>query len=123
MFRKGNTYTRQDISAAVGGGVQDCISHSGGRVVAICMRPDMNPGAPHVLLVGKGPVKEHYGVILCTEQTNDAVPGFTRQSTNFWQFEGNFKVESGSDKPATIENHKRRSGPNDIQMAIHLVEV
>lgn len=123
MFKKGSSYTRKDITAVVGGGVQDCISHSKGRVVAICMRPDMNPEAPSVLLVGAGPDKKHYGTILCTEQKNEAVPVFTRQSNNAWEFEGNFRVESSSVDPYVIAEHERSSGRTDVQMVIHFVEV
>ena len=123
MFKKGSTYTRQDISAAVGGGLQDCISHSNGRVVAICMRPDMNPKAPSVLLVGAGPDKKHYSTILCTDQKNEAVPIFTRRSNSAWKFEGNFRVKSSSVDPNIIAEHQRTSGRTDVQMVIHFVEV
>jgi len=123
MFRKGSTYTRQDISAAVGGGPQDCISHSKGWVVAICMRPNMNPKAPSVLLVGTGPDKQYYSKVLCTEQRNDPVPVFTRKSNNTWQFQGNFRVKSSSVDPHIIAEHERTSGRADVRMVIHFVEV
>ena len=81
MFEEGGTYTRREISDAVGGGRQDCLCHAGGRVVAICMRKDLNPEAPRVLLVGTGPMKSRYGESLCTEQRDEAIPVFIKMSS------------------------------------------
>jgi hypothetical protein len=123
MFRKGSSYTRQEISVAVGGGLQDCISHSNGRVVAICVRPEMNPESPLVLLVGKGRDKQHYSKILCTKQRNDSIPVFTRKGRNSWEFEGNFRVKKSSVDSGIIAEHEKTSGRTDVQMVIHFVEV
>ncbi len=123
MFQKGIAYTRQHILAAVGGGLQDCLSHSGGRVVAVCLRQDMNPEAPLVMLVGVGPIKRQYSKILCNEQKNDPVPIFIKRSSNAWEFQGNFKVDRSSAELAVIAEHERASGRNDVQMVIRFIEV
>ncbi|HEY3276299.1 MAG TPA: hypothetical protein VGJ94_06730 [Syntrophorhabdaceae bacterium] len=123
MFRKTESYTREDISTAVGGGLRDCLSHSGNRVVAICMRKEMNPEAPLVLLVGEGPQKKKYSEILCRDQKNDPVPIFIKQPNGSWKFHGNYKVKNNSVEPALIKRYQSKSGRTDVQMVIHFTEV
>jgi len=67
-FGKGTTYTREEISAKLGGGTQDCISHVRNRVVAICLTRDMNPQAPAIMLVGTGRDKIRYSEIYVTNK-------------------------------------------------------
>ena len=123
MFEEGYSYTRHEISEKVGGGTQDCLSHSGGRVVAICMRKDKNPEAPKVLLVGKGPVKRKYSEILCTAQRNDAIPVFVKKASGGWEFQGNYKVEKASLDQNIIAEYERTSHRDDVQMVVYLAKV
>lgn len=122
MFIKGTTYTREYISAKLGGGIQDCISHTGRRVVAICLKRELNPEAPTVMLVGTGRDKCRYSDILCNEQ-NEAVPIFLKKSSRSWEFMGRFRVVSHSKEPDTIGAYQRTSGRNDVYMIIHFEEV
>lgn len=123
MFNRDQVYTRNQISEKVGGGIQDCISHQNGRVVAICMRRDKNPQAPFLLLVGKGPQKEHYGEFLCNQQRTDAIPIFVKKQTNAWEFAGYFKVKSHTKDPDVIARQERTAGRNDVYMIIEFEEV
>jgi hypothetical protein len=123
MFRKGKTYTREQITAKVGGGTQDCISHAGNRVVAICLTHDMNPQAPLIMLVGNGRDKKRYSEILCNEQKNEAVPIFLKRKPNSWEFAGYFRVLRHSKAPDIISEQQRMAGRNDVYMVIHFEEV
>jgi hypothetical protein len=123
MFEKGQCYTRQEISTKVGGSVMDCLSHTGNRVVAVCMKKEMNPEAPFKLLVGSGPDKKRYSDILCTEQKNDIVPIFVKLANNCWEFRGNFKVEKSSKDKLIIEPHEKGAGRRDVYMLIKFREV
>lgn len=122
VFIKGNTYTRQEISAEVGGGTQDCLSHAQNRVVAIYLKNDMNPQAPFVMLVGSGRDRERYSEFLCNEQRNEAVPLFTKKTSNAWEFQGHFKVREHSKNPSIIADHERTAGRSDVYMVIHFEE-
>jgi hypothetical protein len=123
MFEKDKCYTRQEISAKVGGGVMDCLSHAGKRVVAVCMKKEMNPEAPFKLLVGSGPDKKRYSEILCTEQRNEAIPIFIKLANNSWEFQGNFKVENSSKDKQIIDVNAERAGRKDVYMLIKFKEV
>ena len=119
MFGKGKAYTREQISAQVGGGIQDCISHVRNRVVAICLTRDMNPQAPAIMLVGTGRDKIRYSEILCDEQKNEAIPIFLKRKPNAWEFEGYFKVLRHSKSLDIISEHQRTAGRNDVYMVIY----
>jgi hypothetical protein len=123
MFKEGGIYTRQKISETVGGGTQECLCHVGGRVVAICMRKDMNPEVPRVLLVGAGPIKHKYSNILCSMQQNEAIPVFIKKYSKAWEFQGNFKVDNNSVDASVIAGYERTSGRNDVQMIVYLARV
>lgn len=118
MFIEGRAYTRQEISNKVGGGIQDCISHKDGRVVAICMVRDMNPQAPLVLLVGKGRDKERYSDILCNSQRTEAIPIFLKKLANVWVFQGYFKVREHKKDAHTILQHEKTADRQNVYMII-----
>ncbi|HEY3278712.1 MAG TPA: hypothetical protein VGJ94_19015 [Syntrophorhabdaceae bacterium] len=122
MFKKNQFYTRIEIAEEVGGGgLQDCLVHSGGRVIAICMRKDMNPDAPDILLVGTGPDKQRYSKFLCEFQLNDSIPIFTKTDSG-WKSHGYFKVKNFSVDANLIKKHESQSGRNDVKMVIEFME-
>lgn len=123
MFIKGNVYTRQQISAAVGGGTQDCLSHAMNRVVAICLKLDMNPQAPLIMLVGCGRDKERYSEVLCDEQRKEPIPLFIKKTSNVWEFHGHFNVREHSKSASIIADLERTAGRDDVYMVIHFEEV
>jgi hypothetical protein len=123
MFIKGKADTRQQIALeAGGGGTQDCLSHARNRVVAICLRLDMNPQAPFVMLVGSGRDKKRYSEALCNEQKNEAVPLFIKRTANSWEFQGHFRVREHSKSPNIIAKHERTAGRSDVYMVIYFEE-
>jgi hypothetical protein len=83
----------------------------------------MNPEAPRVLLVGKGPMKLKYSNILCTTQKAEAIPVFVKKSSSAWEFQGNFRVENNSVDSVAIAEYQRTSGRNDVQMVVYLARV
>ena len=119
-FEKGKSYTRHDISGKVRGGTQDCLPHFNNEVVAVCIRQDLNPSAPKIMLVGKGRDKIKYSDILCG-QTN-SVPIFLKRGVNDWQFQGYFKTAKHTKDPNDIIEHGRTSGRKDIYIVIHFEE-
>lgn len=123
MFIIGQKYTRKEISSEVGGGLMDCLSHCGNRVVAVCLKREMNPEAPFKMLVGCGPDKERYSEILCNEQGFEAVPIFVKAAINEWEFYGNFTVSHFSKDPAIVAIHEETAGRRDVYMVINFEEV
>ena len=59
MFDLGKPYTREYIASIVGGLAEPYLPQdTAGRVVAVCVRYDLNPDAPDIILPGTGPVIE-----------------------------------------------------------------
>ena len=121
-FDLGVGYTRTEIHAAVGGGVQDYLPHVAGRVVAGCFNPQLNPDAPDVVLPGFGPEIERWAEVFA--QQGFAVPCFLKRATNSWEYVGDFRVRQLSRDAADVARWAaiaERDG--DVSMVLQLEEV
>jgi hypothetical protein len=102
-FVLGQTYTRTEIQAALGGSAIHFLPHENDRVLCGCFRKDYNPEAPHVVIPGSGPIIEHSARLFCSQDY--AIPIFLRQRANFWEYIGDFKAEKSSTDRKMIESH------------------
>lgn len=120
MFEIGSEYTRDEIHTQLGGSKQSYLPTVGGHVVAACVKRDLNPHAPKVLLCGKGPIIESSAVTLAKQA--DAVPIFIKMGVNRWKYEGKFTVasshSSGPQFEALIAGSNRQV--SDVSLAIQL---
>jgi hypothetical protein len=120
MFSIGQTYTRDEIYAAVGGSKQAYIPTKNGCVVAICVRTDLNPRAPREILCGTGPIIAKAGRALAS--TTGKVPVFVKQAVNEWEYAGLYRVvgahTSGTRFHALVSGSGR--SPRDISIAIEM---
>jgi|ERR1051325_496900 hypothetical protein len=124
MFEVGNNYTREEIAAELGGSAIEYLPRVGGKVVCACLRPDLNPDAPQIILAGFGLQIEESAKALC-EQPSKAMPVFVKQHTNAWKHVGDFTVERFSIEPVEIrkqEARSGRSGRDGISRIIYLKE-
>ena len=126
MFELGSAFTREQIYARVGGSLQSCLPDVEGRVVAACLRLDMNPdapglkpGAPGVILAGEGEGVERAAELLTGQ--GEPVPTFLKRRTGEWEYVGEFGAQRCSRDPEEISAHSQRSGRGDIIMVIHMV--
>ena len=119
MFEHGVSYTRKDIHDQIGGSLQSFLPHVGGRVVAACLRPDYNPDAPDILLVGTGDGIEHAADMLVAQR--NPVPTFLKLSTGGWKYVGEHAVVRSSQDAADLAVQARRSGRDDITRVIYMV--
>jgi hypothetical protein len=87
-------YSRPEISDAIDGGVQDFLPHRDGKVVCACLSVELNPDAPHVILVGNGPDVSRWGEVFARQR--EFVPVFIKRAANAWQYVGRFRVEAQS---------------------------
>lgn len=67
MFEIGAEYTRDDIHAQCGGSKQAYPPAVAGKVVAVCVKPELNPHAPQVILCGQGPRIAAAGALLAKQ--------------------------------------------------------
>lgn len=71
-----------------------------GRVVCVNLKPELNPDAPEVILVGHGPLREKWAEILCNQDRSTAFQVYLKQATqakNRWKYAGEFIVENWSE--------------------------
>jgi hypothetical protein len=110
MFNIGSEYTRDEIHNLLGGSKQSYLPTLSGRVVVACLKPNMNPRAPNVILCGKGKIIASAGAALATQQA--PIPVFIKLGINRWEYKGEYKVtasySSGSQFTALISGSKRK---------------
>lgn len=120
MFKVGSEYTRDEIHGHLGGSKQSYLPTSSGAVVAACVKLDLNPRAPHVILCGKGPVIAAAGATLAKQA--GPVPVFIKRGVNRWEFRGTFKViaahSSGPQFAALVAGSGRQEA--DVSLAVQL---
>ncbi|OWY39992.1 hypothetical protein CEK28_04435 [Xenophilus sp. AP218F] len=90
MFEMGKVYTREEIHAAVGGNKHSYLPRKKGKVVAACLRPDLNPDAPNVILCNACPPERAAGEQLAGQ--GGTIPVFVKESTSSWKYQGLFRV-------------------------------
>lgn len=117
-FVRMKAYTRRAISNALGGGVQDYLPHTGGRVVAGCFSKDVNPDAPTTVLPGTGVEIEKWAQVFATQQ--EPIPVFVKHRSNEWTFYGYFRCTTLDRDAERIAVQKRRTGREDITMILTL---
>lgn len=117
-FERGKTYTRNQIQRTLGGGLQDYLPHSGGRVVAGCFSKDINPDAPTTILPGTGVEIERWAEVFASQA--EPVPVFVKQRSNQWYCFGYFRCTSLDRDPDRIAEQLKRTKRSDITMILTL---
>ena len=120
MFMIGSEYTRDEIHEHLGGSKQTYLPTVSGHVVAVCVKPDLNPRAPNVVLCGNGPVIASAGAALANQ--HEPLPVFIKKATNRWEYQGTLKVvashTSGPQFDALVVDSGRN--PSSVSRAIQL---
>jgi hypothetical protein len=105
MFEQGKDYTREDIHTICGGNKQSFLPTKNGKVVAACLRRDLNPQAPDVIICNSGAAARAAGRTLA--QQSDAIPVFIEQSTTLLRFVGHYKVDASLVTPVDCAPYAR----------------
>ena len=119
-FEVGTEYTRRVIHDELGGSIQSYLPTVGGHVVAVCVRLDLNPLAPGVVLCGNGPIIAAAGAALAEQP--DPVPVFVKMAVNQWEYQGMFRVVVSHDEGARFDELLEGTGrdPARVSLAIEL---
>lgn len=107
-FTIGAEYTRREIHAACGGNPQTYLPTKDGVVVAACLRLDLNPRAPHVVLCGSGPTIRKAGDLLAGQ--SQPVPMFIKRAPQHWEYQGLFKLAGSFTAPMDCAPYVDGSG-------------
>lgn len=100
----------------LGGGIQEFLPTSGGRVVACCYRPEKNKLAKDTLLVGGR--RRHRNAELFAKQKT-AIP-FFKFVGNGWEYIGDFRVARATRDAQTIAKEKIRGEDDDVRIVLYL---
>lgn len=84
-------YTREQINAMLGGGVQALLPTKNARVVCGCFKMDQNPNAPEEVLVNEGPQREASARTAVLQQT--PFPVFVKREAQDWEYVGVYQAK------------------------------
>jgi len=120
MFDIGSEYTRNEIHSHLGGSKQSYLPTLSGRVVAACIKLEMNRQAPKVIICGKGKIIASAGAALAKQQ--EPIPVFIKQGINRWVYQGEFKVSASYSSGVHFESLVADSNRSmsDVSLAIEL---
>ncbi|MBB3122201.1 hypothetical protein [Pseudoduganella violacea] len=98
MFELNKVYSRDDIHAAVGGNKASFLPAYRGKIVAACLRAELNPRAPEYIVCNSGAAARAAGYTLSRQM--EPVPVFIRQEPDRYRFAGHFAVQESYTTPA-----------------------
>lgn len=120
MFKPGNTYTRGQIHAALGGSTQACFPTLKGSVLCVCVTPELNPRAPREILCGVGPIMAKTGAMLAAASRK--VPVFIKRGVKRWEYVGLYRpaasYRTGPQFNAMVAGSGRL--PSDVSIAVEM---
>ncbi len=96
-FEIGKDYSREYIHTVCGGSKQAFLPTKHGKVVAACLRMDLNPQAPDVILCNSGAAARAAGRTLA-KQPGD-IPVFIRSETDRYRYVGQFAPDQSLTAP------------------------
>ena len=106
-FEIGKDYTREQIHVVCGGNKQAFLPTKNGRVVAACLRPDLNPLAPEVILCNSGAAARAAGRTLAKQA--EAIPVFIKRETDRFRYVGSFAAAESMTAPADCAPYARHT--------------
>ena len=106
-FTIGRRYSREEISAALGGSEVEYLPTHNGHVVCGCFTLEHNPEAPDIVIPGTGKVIEREAKQFCEQDY--PVPVFIKRRVNEWEYVGDHKAVRFSTDPAEVATHHKGS--------------
>jgi hypothetical protein len=108
MFEISQNYTRDYIHTVCGGSKQAFLPTRNGKVVAACLRPDLNAQAPDVIICTGGAAARSAGRTLARQV--EAIPVFIKLETDLFQYVGQFAVSESLTAPLDCAPYAHKSG-------------
>jgi predicted HNH restriction endonuclease len=111
MLRKVKLITTAELAARTAGG-DDYIRTKNNKVKGLALRLDLNPEAPSVIVVGKGPIIVKKARILADSMMG--VPTYIKYRKNAWEYIGFYRATKYSEDSEVIAEHKGNRNIADI---------
>ncbi|HEY3598627.1 MAG TPA: DUF6697 family protein [Paraburkholderia sp.] len=106
-FEIGKDYSREFIHTVCGGSKQAFLPTKNGKVVAACLRMDLNPQAPDIVLCNSAASSRAAGRTLAKQP--GAIPVFIRSETDRFRYVGQFAPDQSLTAPLECEPYSRNS--------------
>jgi len=107
MFEINKNYTREFIHSVCGGSKQAFLPTKNGKVVAACLRMDLNPQAPDIIICDGSASARAAGRTLAGQ--GDAIPVFIKMETDAFRFVGLFAAGESLTAPLDCAPYVRNS--------------
>ena len=121
-WEPGRSYTRVQIHEALGGSKQSFLPRKNSVVVAACLRPNLNPDAPRVMLPGRGVEKQRAADWLSTNPKHE-IPVFLKRDVNKWEYVGRYRCEKWTADPDEIRKFKPADRHDPIYRVLFLARI
>ncbi len=120
MFEMNKNYSREYIHTIRGGNKQAFLPTKNGKVVAACLRTDLNPQAPDVIICDGGSGSRSAGRTLVKQ--GGAIPVFIKLETDAFRYVGQFAVSESLTAPLDCAPYASGSSftPNQVSRVIKL---
>lgn len=115
MFEIDKQYTREFIHTACGGSKQGFLPTKNGKVVAACLRTDLNPHTPDVILCDGSASARSAGRTLAAQ--HGPIPVFIKMATDAYRFVGQYVVSESLTAPLDCAPYVRNSGFTAAQVS------
>lgn len=92
-----------------------------GRIVAICVSPNLNSNPPKVILVGKSSDVEKRAEQFI--QQAEALPAFVEIAPSQWMYVGVWALETATTDPAVIAREAAHVSRTDVVRVLYLKQV
>ncbi|CAM2157413.1 conserved protein of unknown function [Pararobbsia alpina] len=107
MFDLNKNYSREFIHTACGGSKQAFLPTKNGRVVAACLRTDLNPNAPDVIICDGSASARAAGRTLAGQGV--AIPVFVKMEVDAFRYVGLYVVSESLTAPMDYAPYVRNS--------------
>jgi hypothetical protein len=114
----GCSYTREQINAMVGGGVQSFLPTKNGRVVCGCFLLKLNPDAPAEVLVGVGPQRENTAKVAVLQLTS--IPVFLKGDVGEWEYIGRYRAYRYLERAHKLLADEERAKREDVAGILYM---
>jgi hypothetical protein len=109
--------TTAELKEATAGG-DSYIRTKNNEVRGLALKKELNPKAPDVVLVGRGPRIQRSAELFAEQRR--AVPTYIKNDVDDWEFVGHYRALSLSRKASDIKAHGSSRPPNSVAAVLFL---
>ena len=109
--------TTEELASELAGG-DSYIRTKNNLVMGLAITTLLNPEAPEIVVVGKGPRIVSNAKLFLEQQ--QYVPVYVKQSKNNWKYLGHYRADSYSQDPSVIDKHRKDRATEEVDGILFL---